>query len=137
MRIQLKRETYPQTFIPQILRSSQYFPGPSEPIYPRCLPLFQQTSTSTMGHINFLPNFFCTISQAVISNNNPHRKLKLNQKPKNLKNLKKIPEIPKPKNYQNEPKNYQNEPKNQLVRRTFRSPQSTLCQCLWTVTERL
>ena len=31
--------------------------------------LFLQTSTSTIGHINFLPNFFCTISSSVISNN--------------------------------------------------------------------
>lgn len=30
--------------------------------------LFLQTSTSTIGHINFLPNFFCTISSSVISN---------------------------------------------------------------------
>ena len=31
--------------------------------------LFLQTSTSTIDRINFLPNFFCTISSSVISNN--------------------------------------------------------------------
>ena len=46
------------------------YPAPSDPIYPSCLPLFQQTSTSTMGNINFTPNFFCTISSGVISDNN-------------------------------------------------------------------
>ena len=62
-----------------MLRSSQYL-GISCSIWPHLssmFTLFRQTSTSTMGHINFPPNFFCTISPGVISDNNPHRKLKL------------------------------------------------------------
>ena len=68
-----------KNFSPQMLRSSQYF-GISCSIWPHLssmFTLFRQTSTSTMGHINFPPNFFCTISPGVISDNNPHRKLKL------------------------------------------------------------